>query len=232
VGSAPQASETVFREDRDDIVCGVSKGDRAPAMSDGTETRRALGLKSAVRQGAGFTPYAVPTRRKKEEGSNRRTQLTEVDPEKKDGRRVQDYSTASPDIAELETTSNFVSGTRRGVLHMRSDAVNLRFYVHWFISEHEPPVGLPSRNSRPIKAFGRNIPNISPLLRSQVLLDESVELPVVSASMSARSAEINSCGSRRVALEPEIARLLFLDRCGLEIVQAPNKRDGNPALIN
>jgi hypothetical protein len=55
VGSAPQASETVFCEGPDDIVWGVQKA-LAPAMSEGNRNRRALELKSAVRQGAGLLP--------------------------------------------------------------------------------------------------------------------------------------------------------------------------------
>jgi hypothetical protein len=78
----------------------------APAMSDETETRKALELMSAVRQG--FTPDAVPIEGRRRNGSNRRTQLTQINSEKADGANATgllDCNTADP-----ETTNKLVSG--------------------------------------------------------------------------------------------------------------------------
>jgi hypothetical protein len=76
VGSAPQASEPVFREGPDDIVCVVSKGACAGNVGWKPKPGGPGNWESAVRQGAGLYPDAVPTRRKKKERKQMRTEPT------------------------------------------------------------------------------------------------------------------------------------------------------------
>jgi hypothetical protein len=80
-------------------------------MSDGNRNPEGQELGSTVRQGAGaLPPMLCRSEGRKRNGSNRRTQLTEVNSEKEDGRTLQDYSTATSDTAEPETTNKLMSG--------------------------------------------------------------------------------------------------------------------------
>src|SRR5690242_14868279 len=89
-GSAPQASETVFREGPDDIVCVGSKG--ACAGNVGWKPKPA-GLQNWRVQSArarGFTPDAVPIRRKKRNGGTcEHNQLTRLKKKAKEQRKRQ-----------------------------------------------------------------------------------------------------------------------------------------------
>jgi len=77
----------------------------------------------------GFTPDAVPTRRKEKEWKQQANASKPKSIRKRSWGKLQDYSTANPDTAELETTNKLISGARRGVLGYESDGVISTSYV-------------------------------------------------------------------------------------------------------
>src|SRR5207248_1871705 len=88
VGSAPQASETVFREGPDDIVCRVSKGACAGNVGGKPKPGGLENWRVQSARARGFTPDAVPTRRKKKEWKQQANAVNEVNSEKKMRKRT------------------------------------------------------------------------------------------------------------------------------------------------
>jgi hypothetical protein len=88
-------------------------------MSEGNRNPEGQELGSTVRQSAGLNPDAVPMRRKKRNGSNRRTQLTEVNSEKKMGKRTRLLDCNSWH-SRPENNKQLGKRPRRGVLDMRA----------------------------------------------------------------------------------------------------------------
>src|SRR4051794_17446977 len=90
-------------------------------MSDGNRNPEGLRPGECSPPGRGALPPMLcrPEGRKRN-GSKRRTQLTEVNSEKEDGRTLQDYSTATSDAAEPENNKQLGKRPVGGVLDIRT----------------------------------------------------------------------------------------------------------------
>jgi hypothetical protein len=125
-GSAPQASETVFREGPDDIVCGVQKA-FAPAnvgwkpKPGGPQNWRVQSARAR-----GFTPDAVPTRKTKKEWKQMRTQPTRI---RENGGSISRHQASEKQNMDPNCGKRRSSPGRRGFLKTAGAALGASVFV-------------------------------------------------------------------------------------------------------